>query len=76
MNKENIFLEFFDKNNLQVASRKDNLNLWNEVIDSLPLRPVKYLNSSIDYYIKYLEDQGEICNDISCVILSDSKPIG
>ena len=75
MKKENI-LEFFDKNHLQVVPRKDNVNLWNEVIDSLPLRPVKYLNSTIDYYIKYLEDQGEICNDISCVILSDSKPIG
>ena len=76
MKKENIFLEFFNKNHLQVVPRKDNVNLWNEVIDSLPLRPVKYLNSSIDYYIKYLEDQGEICDDISCVILSDSKPIG
>ena len=43
MKKENIFLEFFDKNKLNVVPRKDNANLWNEVIDSLYVQACKIL---------------------------------
>tara|TARA_B110000459_G_C16544220_1_gene463472 strand:- start:15 stop:1076 length:1062 start_codon:yes stop_codon:yes gene_type:complete len=67
--------EILKKNNINLVYREENINLWNEVFNSLESKPVRYLNSSIDYYIKYSHDQGSDCMDLSCIIFSDINPI-
>ena len=71
----NIILKIFEILDFKIIKRVDNKDSWNNTLNNFSYIPVNYTNPSLDYQLAYLNGNGYINNDISIIILQDTKPI-
>ena len=65
----------FNETNLQYVNRKDDNEMWDFVYSLLTYKPVSYLRSNIEYQSEYASLNYDEFQDLSCIIMVDSKPI-
>ena len=58
-----------------IKSRIDNKDLWENVFNHLPYKPVAYSNASLDYQFAYQLGHGGNWQDLSSIIYWDNKPV-
>ena len=78
MLKSDEFIKLCEEVGLNVVLRKksnDTSILWEDVFVNLSYQSVFYLGSSIEYYLAYERGHGWSCEDFSCIIFWDKKPI-
>ena len=70
-----IIFKTFDSLQLSVIKRENNKDIWDNILNKSKYIPVSYTNSSLDYQFAYLNGNGYINEDVSIIILQDTKPI-
>lgn len=71
---EKFFENILNDINVNFIKRKNNENLWSDVIFKLSYVPVNYTNCAIDYQICYYDEKKY--RDISIILTNNKKPVG